>query len=178
MDLVFRALGDPHRLKILALLLEREQSAGELLEEMDIVQSTLSHHMKILTESGLVTAVRRGKWTYYALNADTVGGACDYLAPYREGSREAADLTEKENGKEPAGGTKASLRAESGARERAEKEEEPRRAAEPVSAADADADDEDDAAQRGDDAAQRGERKKKTGKKERKTKKGGKNGKR
>ena len=44
-DQIFKAIGDPHRLQILMLLLENEMSAGEILKALDIVQSTLSHHM-------------------------------------------------------------------------------------------------------------------------------------
>ena len=66
----FRALGDENRLRILALLKERELCAGDLLKSLSIVQSTLSHHMKILVESGLVTCRKQGKWSYYSVNAD------------------------------------------------------------------------------------------------------------
>ena len=63
----FRALGDENRLQILTLLEERELCAGDLLKSLSIVQSTLSHHMKILVESGLVTCRKQGKWSYYSL---------------------------------------------------------------------------------------------------------------
>lgn len=66
----FRALGDENRLRILALLKERELCAGDLLKSLSIVQSTLSHHMKILAESGLVTCRKQGKWSYYSINVD------------------------------------------------------------------------------------------------------------
>lgn len=71
-DGVFKALGDEHRLQILRLLARQELSAGEILESMDIVQSTLSHHMKVLTESGIVSARRSGKWTIYSVNAEVL----------------------------------------------------------------------------------------------------------
>lgn len=83
-DEVFRALGDPHRLQIIRLLCEREMNAGELLEPLDIVQSTLSHHMKVLTDCGVVTAVRRGKWTIYSLNAEVLSSACGLLREYAD----------------------------------------------------------------------------------------------
>ena len=71
-DGVFKALGDEHRLRILRLLAKKELSAGEILESMDIVQSTLSHHMKILVECGLVNDRKEGKWHHYSLNCDTL----------------------------------------------------------------------------------------------------------
>ena len=70
-DRVFRAIGDPHRIRIIGLLREKELSAGEILQSTDVVQSTLSHHMKTLTDSGAVNAVRRGKCTCYSLNGET-----------------------------------------------------------------------------------------------------------
>ena len=86
-DRVFRALGDPHRMQIIALLREKELSAGEILDAVDVVQSTLSHHMKTLSDSGAVNAVRRGKWTYYSLNESKLAQAAAFLEEYSKGTR-------------------------------------------------------------------------------------------
>ena len=86
-DRIFKALGDPHRIRIIELLKEKELSAGEILDTIDIVQSTLSHHMKTLSDSGAVNAVRRGKWTYYSLNESNLASASAYLALCAEGTR-------------------------------------------------------------------------------------------
>jgi len=51
-----------------------------ILEELDIAQSTLSHHMKILCESGIVGNRKEGKWTYYFISNDGTGHAKDLLA--------------------------------------------------------------------------------------------------
>lgn len=67
----FRALGDENRLQILMLLEGRELCAGDILESLNIAQSTLSHHMKILTESGIVKCRRQGKWAYYSTDSKT-----------------------------------------------------------------------------------------------------------
>ena len=75
----FKALGDDHRLQILRLLSEKQLSAGEILASMDIVQSTLSHHMKVLTDSGVVTAARSGKWTIYSVNMEVMRSASAFL---------------------------------------------------------------------------------------------------
>lgn len=66
--IVFKALCDPNRLMIIDLLRSGEKCACNLLEEMNISQSTLSHHMKILCESGLINCRREGKWMYYSLS--------------------------------------------------------------------------------------------------------------
>lgn len=81
-DRIFRALGDKHRLQILDLLMERDMNAGELLELVDVVQSTLSHHMKALCDSGLVIPRRERKWTYYTVSAQSVELAREFLKRY------------------------------------------------------------------------------------------------
>ena len=65
---VFRALGDKSRIQVLSLLGNGEACGNDLLAQLAISQSTLSHHMKILTESGLVSARKAGKATYYTLS--------------------------------------------------------------------------------------------------------------
>lgn len=66
---VFKALGDEKRLRILSLLRQGERCACVLLEDLNLSQPTLSHHMKILCDANLVTGRREGKWVYYSLNA-------------------------------------------------------------------------------------------------------------
>jgi len=65
---VFKALCDEKRLEILELLRGGEKCACVLLEQMDIGQSGLSYHMKILCDSGIVASRQDGKWTHYALS--------------------------------------------------------------------------------------------------------------
>ncbi len=65
---VFKALCDSNRLMIIDLLKNGEKCACNLLEEMEISQSTLSHHMKLLCESGVINCRREGKWMYYSLS--------------------------------------------------------------------------------------------------------------
>ena len=72
---IFQALSDPNRLIIIEMLQSRERCACELLENLNIVQSTLSHHMKILCDSGLVNSRRNGKWMYYSLSKDACEAA-------------------------------------------------------------------------------------------------------
>jgi len=67
---VFKALSDEQRVRVLELLCEGETCACSLLEDLEISQPTLSHHMKILCESGIVRSRRAGKWNYYAIDDD------------------------------------------------------------------------------------------------------------
>lgn len=65
---IFKALCDEKRLCILSLLKTGEKCACVLIEEMNIGQSALSYHMKILCDSGLVESRQDGKWTHYRLS--------------------------------------------------------------------------------------------------------------
>lgn len=65
---VFKALCDPKRLAILEQLRSGEKCACVLQEPLELSQSGLSYHMKILCESGIVTSRQEGKWTHYQIN--------------------------------------------------------------------------------------------------------------
>ena len=70
--LICKALGDSNRLQIVQMLSEGEKCGCKLLEAFEITQPTLSHHMRILTECGLVNARKEGKWSHYSLNCETL----------------------------------------------------------------------------------------------------------
>lgn len=75
----FKAMGDPTRLRLLSLIAASEGGEAcvcDLNEPLDLSQSTVSHHLKILVDTGLLTRSRRGTWSYYAL----VPGALPALA--------------------------------------------------------------------------------------------------
>lgn len=65
---IMKAFCDENRLQILELLRGGEKCACMLLEHLNIGQSALSYHMKILTESGVVESRQAGKWTHYRLS--------------------------------------------------------------------------------------------------------------
>ena len=69
----FSALADPVRLRVLSMLAaspEGEVCVCDFVEPLGKSQPTISHHMKILSEAGLVQGDRRGKWVWYSLNRD------------------------------------------------------------------------------------------------------------
>ena len=70
--LICKALGDSNRLQIVQMLSEGEKCGCKLLEAFKITQPTLSHHMRILTECGLVNARKEVKWSHYSLNCETL----------------------------------------------------------------------------------------------------------
>lgn len=67
---IFKALCDENRVRILLLLRSGEKCACKLLEELPVSQPTLSHHMKILCDSGLVMGRKEGKWTHYSISPE------------------------------------------------------------------------------------------------------------
>lgn len=70
--LFMKALSDETRIKIFAMLAQGELCACRILEEFKITQPTLSYHMKILSESGLVNSRRDGVWMRYSLNTESI----------------------------------------------------------------------------------------------------------
>lgn len=77
---VFKAFCDETRLKVLEILKDGEQCACVLLEDVEIGQSTLSHHMKILVDSGVVLERKQGKWKYYSISEQGIEQAQMLLA--------------------------------------------------------------------------------------------------
>lgn len=67
---IFKAFCDENRLKILKLLLTGEKCACKLLEEVSVSQPTMSHHMKILCDSGIVVGKKEGKWMHYSISPE------------------------------------------------------------------------------------------------------------
>lgn len=70
--LICKALGDSNRLQIVKMLSDGEKCGCKLLETFEITQPTLSHHMKILCECGLVNDRKEGRWHHYSLNCETL----------------------------------------------------------------------------------------------------------
>lgn len=76
---IFKAFCDENRIKIIKLLRSGEKCACKLLEEINITQPTLSHHMKILCDSEIVVGRKEGKWMYYSISEKGVEQAKEYL---------------------------------------------------------------------------------------------------
>jgi len=77
--LIFKALSDETRLKILKMLSGTELCACHLLEAFNITQPTLSYHMKILTDSELVFSRKDGAWMRYTLNEEKIESTAAFL---------------------------------------------------------------------------------------------------
>ena len=78
----YRALGDPTRLEILRLVAAQEgpTCVCDIVDHFELSQPTISHHLKVLREAGIVECEKRGLWAYYRVNARALMGAVKTLA--------------------------------------------------------------------------------------------------
>ena len=96
-DRVFKALSDPIRIKILQFLrkpqgvccvLEGVVCACDIERLLDVSQATVSHHMKLLVDAGLVRAQKQGRWMLYQIDAEAFSSAMTWLSPFAQTTSE------------------------------------------------------------------------------------------
>ena len=75
-----KALSDPTRREILRLLRDRAKTAGEIGSHFDMTGATISHHLAVLREAGLISDQRRGKYIYYELNLSVLDEITGWIA--------------------------------------------------------------------------------------------------
>ncbi|HET9649915.1 MAG TPA: metalloregulator ArsR/SmtB family transcription factor [Microlunatus sp.] len=81
---LFKALADPTRVKLVSLIAAAdggEACVCDLIEPVQLSQPTVSHHMKLLVDAGLVTREQRGKWAYYRVVNTTLSAMAQALTP-------------------------------------------------------------------------------------------------
>lgn len=81
----FKVLSDPTRLRVIEILSCGELCACDILESFEITQPTLSHHMKSLTDSGLVISEKRGSWVYYRLDVKAFDTISSFIGEISHG---------------------------------------------------------------------------------------------
>ena len=72
MNALFKALNDPTRREILELLKDGEMTAGDIANKFDMTKPSISHHLDLLKQAGLVEAEKDGQFIYYSLNVSVV----------------------------------------------------------------------------------------------------------
>ena len=90
----FQALSDPLRLQIIELLKNRELCVCDLCEELNVSQSKLSFHLKILKEANLLSNRQQGRWVYYQINSEGFQVLAQYLDQYSHYQIQPAHLCE------------------------------------------------------------------------------------
>ena len=79
---VIKVLAEPARLRLLSLIATQDEACGcDLTAPLGLSQPTVSHHLKVLHEAGLVDRERRGKWVYYRARPDRLAQVRDALTP-------------------------------------------------------------------------------------------------
>ena len=89
-----RALSDDTRFRILESLVGKETCVCELVDQLDVAQPLLSHHLKTLKEAGLVRARKRGRWMFYSLDPDVLDATAQALARIAREHRKAGKNTQ------------------------------------------------------------------------------------
>lgn len=69
---MMKAIAEPNRLQIVDKISTGEKCACDILDDFNFTQPTLSHHMKVLIDAGIVSARKEGKWHYYSLLSENI----------------------------------------------------------------------------------------------------------
>lgn len=87
MNLVFKALNDATRREILELLRTRDMTAGEIAQQFSISWPSISHHLDLLKQAGLVSATKNGQYVYYSLDTTVVDDILKWLIQFKKGKK-------------------------------------------------------------------------------------------
>lgn len=87
---LFHALSDEIRLNVVELLLHGERCVCDLMEELDLAQSRLSWHLKTLSDAGIISGRKDGRWNYYSLNPEAIAEARSILDSIKPSGRRLA----------------------------------------------------------------------------------------
>ncbi len=82
--LLFKSLSDANRLMILELLIKGQTCGCTLIDELSIKQPTLSYHLKLLSDSGLVTSYKEGVWKKHFVDLSKIDELIDYLVELKK----------------------------------------------------------------------------------------------
>lgn len=94
-DLIFAALAEPHRREILDALRGNEQTAGRLVDVLPLAQPTVSKHLRLLRQAGLVEVQQDAQRRIYSLRTEPLEAVDHWLAPYRDKWRARLDALER-----------------------------------------------------------------------------------
>ena len=84
MNSLFKALNDPTRREILELLKEKDLTAGEIAAQFNISKPSISHHLDLLRQAGLVVSVKEGQFIYYSLNTTVMDEFLGWIMQFKK----------------------------------------------------------------------------------------------
>jgi ArsR family transcriptional regulator len=87
MNMVFKALNDQTRRDVLEMLKKGEMTAGDIADQFQISKPSISHHLDILKQAGLVEAVKEGQFIYYSLNTTVVDEIVKWFIQFKSKSK-------------------------------------------------------------------------------------------
>ena len=87
MNQLFKALNDPTRRQILELLEKKDLSAGEIADQFDMSKPSVSHHLDLLRQAGLVESVKKGQFIYYSINTTVFDGLVKWILKFRQNKK-------------------------------------------------------------------------------------------
>ena len=87
MNQLFKALNDPNRRRILELLGKEDLSAGEIADQFDMSKPSISHHLDLLRQAGLVESVKKGQFIYYSLNTTVFDELVKWIIKFRQNKK-------------------------------------------------------------------------------------------
>ncbi len=84
MNQLFKALNDPTRRQILELLQKGDLSAGDIADKFDMSKPSISHHLDLLRQAGLVESVKKGQFIYYSINTTVFDEMVKWMMKFRK----------------------------------------------------------------------------------------------
>lgn len=84
MNSLFKALNDATRREILELLKEKDLTAGEIADKFSISKPSISHHLDLLRQAGLVESVKEGQFIYYSLNTTVMDEILSWIMQFKK----------------------------------------------------------------------------------------------
>ena len=87
MNQLFKALNDPTRREILELLQKGDLSAGDIADQFDMSKPSISHHLDLLRQAGLVESVKKGQFIYYSINTTVFDEMVKWMMKFRQNKK-------------------------------------------------------------------------------------------
>ena len=88
MNILFKALGDPTRRQIIDLLHQKDMTAGEIAEHFSISKPSISHHLDLLKQAGVVIAIKEGQFITYSLNTTVFDELAKWVITIYQGKKQ------------------------------------------------------------------------------------------
>src|SRR5579863_2011559 len=83
MNTLFKALNDPTRREILELLKDKDMTAGDIADQFNISKPSISHHLDLLRQAGLVVSVKEGQFIYYSINTTVMDEMLSWIMQFK-----------------------------------------------------------------------------------------------